>query len=42
MLCGTWGTTAMHLHYIDQVIGLREGANDLRLHERADPARTGR
>ena len=26
MLCGTWGTTAMHLHYIDQVIGLREGA----------------
>jgi malate dehydrogenase (oxaloacetate-decarboxylating)(NADP+) len=26
MLCGTWGGTAMHLHYIDQVIGLREGA----------------
>jgi malate dehydrogenase (oxaloacetate-decarboxylating)(NADP+) len=26
MLCGTWGTTGMHLHYIDQVIGLREGA----------------
>ena len=26
MLCGTWGTPAMHLHYIDQVIGLREGA----------------
>jgi malate dehydrogenase (oxaloacetate-decarboxylating)(NADP+) len=26
MLCGTWGTTTMHLHYIDQVIGLREGA----------------
>ncbi|NUZ04567.1 NADP-dependent malic enzyme [Piscinibacter koreensis] len=26
LLCGTWGTTAMHLHYIDQVIGLREGA----------------
>jgi malate dehydrogenase (oxaloacetate-decarboxylating)(NADP+) len=25
MLCGTWGTTAMHLPYIDQVIGLREG-----------------
>jgi malate dehydrogenase (oxaloacetate-decarboxylating)(NADP+) len=21
MLCGTWGTTAQHLHYIDQVIG---------------------
>jgi len=26
MLCGTWGTTALHLPYIDQVIGLREGA----------------
>ncbi len=26
LLCGTWGTTALHLHYIDQVIGLREGA----------------
>ncbi len=26
MLCGTWGTTALHLHYIDQVIGKREGA----------------
>jgi malate dehydrogenase (oxaloacetate-decarboxylating)(NADP+) len=26
MLCGTWGTTALHLHYIDQVIGLREGS----------------
>jgi malate dehydrogenase (oxaloacetate-decarboxylating)(NADP+) len=25
MLCGTWGTTSMHLHYIDQVIGTREG-----------------
>ena len=27
MLCGTWGTTALHLHYIDQVIGKREGTN---------------
>ncbi|MEW6099454.1 MAG: NADP-dependent malic enzyme [Pseudomonadota bacterium] len=27
MLCGTWGTTAMHLHYIDQVIGRRPGVN---------------
>ena len=27
MLCGTWGTAPMHLQYIDQVIGLREGAN---------------
>jgi malate dehydrogenase (oxaloacetate-decarboxylating)(NADP+) len=27
MLCGTWGNTALHLNYIDQVIGLREGAN---------------
>jgi malate dehydrogenase (oxaloacetate-decarboxylating)(NADP+) len=26
MLCGTWGNTGLHLHYIDQVIGLREGA----------------
>jgi malate dehydrogenase (oxaloacetate-decarboxylating)(NADP+) len=25
MLCGTWGTTALHLHYIDQVIGKRAG-----------------
>ena len=25
MICGTWGTTAWHLHYIDQVIGLRPG-----------------
>jgi malate dehydrogenase (oxaloacetate-decarboxylating)(NADP+) len=25
MLCGTWGTTANHLHYIDQVIGPRPG-----------------
>ena len=27
MLCGTWGTTANHLHYIDQVIGAREGGS---------------
>jgi len=26
MLCGTWGSTSMHLQYVDQVIGLREGA----------------
>ncbi len=26
LLCGTWGSTSMHLQYIDQVIGLREGA----------------
>jgi malate dehydrogenase (oxaloacetate-decarboxylating)(NADP+) len=25
MLCGTWSNTAMHLQYIDQVIGKREG-----------------
>jgi len=25
MLCGTWGTTATHLQYIDQVIGKRAG-----------------
>jgi malate dehydrogenase (oxaloacetate-decarboxylating)(NADP+) len=27
MLCGTWGSTANHLHYIDQVIGPREGGS---------------
>ena len=25
VICGTWGTTAMHLHYVDQVIGKRPG-----------------
>jgi malate dehydrogenase (oxaloacetate-decarboxylating)(NADP+) len=27
LLCGTWGTTANHLSYIDQVIGTREGGS---------------
>ncbi len=27
MICGTWGTTAIHLQYIDQVIGKRAGVN---------------
>ena len=26
MICGTWGNTHLHLHYIDQVIGKRPGA----------------
>lgn len=26
LICGTWATTAMHLQYIDQVIGHHEGA----------------
>jgi malate dehydrogenase (oxaloacetate-decarboxylating)(NADP+) len=26
MICGTFGTTDMHLHYIDQVLGKRQGA----------------
>ncbi|MFS2006394.1 NADP-dependent malic enzyme [Duganella sp. CT11-25] len=26
MICGTFGTTQLHLHYIDQVLGKREGA----------------
>jgi malate dehydrogenase (oxaloacetate-decarboxylating)(NADP+) len=26
LICGTWGTTQLHLHYIDQVIGKRPGA----------------
>src|SRR5574343_349336 len=25
LICGTWGSTALHLHYIDQVIGKRPG-----------------
>jgi len=28
MICGTWGTTANHLHYIDQVIGKHAGGCD--------------
>ena len=27
VICGTWGNTQLHLDYIDQVIGKREGAN---------------
>jgi len=27
MICGTWGTPEIHLRYIDQVIGRREGVN---------------
>jgi malate dehydrogenase (oxaloacetate-decarboxylating)(NADP+) len=27
LICGTWGTTAHHLEYIDQVIGKRAGVN---------------
>jgi malate dehydrogenase (oxaloacetate-decarboxylating)(NADP+) len=27
MICGTWGNTALHLDYVDQVIGKRENAN---------------
>ncbi len=26
LICGTWNNTAIHLHYIDQVIGKRAGA----------------
>lgn len=26
LICGTWNNSSMHLHYIDQVIGLRTGA----------------
>ena len=28
MLCGTFGTHALHLHYIDQVIGMRRGIHN--------------
>ena len=27
MICGTFGTTLLHLHYVDQVLGKREGVN---------------
>jgi malate dehydrogenase (oxaloacetate-decarboxylating)(NADP+) len=27
MICGTWGTTDIHLRYIDQVVGKRAGVN---------------
>ena len=27
LICGTWGTTGLHLQYIDQVIGMRAGVN---------------
>ncbi len=27
LICGTWGTTALHLDYLDQVIGKREGVH---------------
>jgi malate dehydrogenase (oxaloacetate-decarboxylating)(NADP+) len=27
VICGTWGTTATHIHYVDQVIGRRAGVN---------------
>jgi len=27
LICGTWGTTDLHLRYIDQVIGKRAGVN---------------
>jgi malate dehydrogenase (oxaloacetate-decarboxylating)(NADP+) len=27
MICGTFGTTGLHLHYIDQVLGRRPGVN---------------
>ncbi|MDZ7890699.1 MAG: NADP-dependent malic enzyme [Rhodoferax sp.] len=27
LICGTWGTTATHLQYIDQVIGKRQGGS---------------
>ena len=27
LICGTWGTTGLHLQYVDQVIGRRAGVN---------------
>ncbi|MEO6352518.1 MAG: NADP-dependent malic enzyme, partial [Burkholderiaceae bacterium] len=28
MICGTYGNTNLHLHYIDQILGKREGVNE--------------
>ena len=28
MVCGTFGTHGLHLHYVDQVIGRRRGVNN--------------
>ena len=37
MICGTWGTTALHLHYIDQVLGqLPAGAANAAQHAHQD------
>ncbi len=33
MICGTWGTTALHLHYIDQVLGKLSGRMAGNLHD---------
>ena len=38
MLCGTYDSHESHLRYVDQVIGLRPGAQDLRRHECGDHA----
>jgi malate dehydrogenase (oxaloacetate-decarboxylating)(NADP+) len=27
LICGTWGSTALHLQYLDQVVGRRSGVN---------------
>jgi hypothetical protein len=36
MICGTFGTTQLHLHYIDQVLGKPRRRLRVRRHERAD------
>ena len=28
LICGTWGSTTLHLNYVDQVIGKRSGVNN--------------
>ncbi len=28
LICGTWGSTTLHLNYVDQVIGKRNGVNN--------------
>jgi malate dehydrogenase (oxaloacetate-decarboxylating)(NADP+) len=41
LICGTWGTTQTHLHYIDQVIGKRPGGGRHARQPRPQPRRAG-
>ena len=39
MICGTWGSTATHLVFVDQVIGKRPGVKTYACMNGAGPAR---